>query len=109
MTIELPPVIADYFSADRDGDIDAILACFTEDALVRDEGKMNQGHDAVRAWKAKSSAAYNYVSEPFAVSGEADQAIVTSRLTGDFPGSPLDLRYFFTLHEGKIAALEIKP
>jgi hypothetical protein len=109
MTIELPPVIAEYFSADRDGDIDAILACFTEDAMVRDEGKMNQGHDAVRAWKAKSSAAYNYVSEPFATTSDADRTIVTSRLTGDFPGSPLDLRYFFTLRAGKIAALEIKP
>jgi hypothetical protein len=109
MTIQLPPVIAAYFTADRDGDIDAILACFAEGAMVRDEGKMNQGHDAVRAWKTKSSNAYNYVSEPFAVASEADQTIVTSRLTGDFPGSPLDLRYFFTLREGKIAALEIKP
>lgn len=109
MTIQLPPAIAAYFSADRAGDIDAILACFTEDALVQDEGKMNQGHDAVRAWKAKSSAAYNYVSEPFAAASDGDQMIVTSRLTGDFPGSPLDLRYFFTLRAGKIAALEIKP
>jgi ketosteroid isomerase-like protein len=109
MILQLPPAIAEYFRADRAGDIDAILTCFTEDALVRDEGKMNQGHDAVRAWKAKSSAAYNYVSEPFAATSDGDQTIVTSRLTGDFPGSPLDLRYFFTLRASKIAVLEIKP
>jgi hypothetical protein len=108
MTIELPPVVATYFDADRDGNIDAILACFTEDAMVQDEGKMNQGHEAVRAWKIKSSNAYNYTSVPFSVTIEAGRTIVTSRLTGDFPGSPLNLSYFFTLRDGKIAALEIK-
>jgi hypothetical protein len=35
--------------------------------------------------------------------------IVTSRLTGNFPGSPVDLRFFFRLERGKIAALEIIP
>ena len=34
---------------------------------------------------------------------------MTSHLEGDFPGSPLDLRYFFTLDGDKIAALEIIP
>jgi hypothetical protein len=34
---------------------------------------------------------------------------VTSRVTGSFPGSPVDLRYFFTLGRGRISTLEIKP
>jgi hypothetical protein len=34
--------------------------------------------------------------------------VVTSRLTGNFPGSPVDLRYAFRLERGKIAFLEIK-
>jgi hypothetical protein len=32
---------------------------------------------------------------------------VTSHLVGDFPGSPVDLRYFFVLDGDKIASLEI--
>jgi len=35
--------------------------------------------------------------------------VVTSRLTGNFPGSPVDLRYFFRLEGDKIASLEIVP
>jgi len=35
--------------------------------------------------------------------------IVTSRLTGNFPGSPVDLRFAFRLERGKIAFLEITP
>ena len=32
---------------------------------------------------------------------------VTARVTGDFPGSPVDLRYRFTLEGATIARLEI--
>jgi hypothetical protein len=35
--------------------------------------------------------------------------VVTSRLTGNFPGSPLNLRFFFGLDGDKIASLEIIP
>ena len=38
-----------------------------------------------------------------------DLTVITSRLTGDFPGSPVDLRFFFRLERGKIASLEIIP
>jgi hypothetical protein len=34
---------------------------------------------------------------------------VTSQVSGDFPGSPVDLRYSFTLARGRIASLEVAP
>lgn len=107
MTIHLPAPIAGYFDADRTGDADAVAAWFTEDAVVKDEGKENRGRDAVRAWKGSSSKAYSYTAEPFAMVSEGDRTIVTSHVSGDFPGSPIDLRYLFALRDGKIAALEI--
>ena len=33
--------------------------------------------------------------------------VVTSHLVGNFPGSPVDLRFFFKLEGDKIASLEI--
>jgi hypothetical protein len=35
------------------------------------------------------------------------EALVRTKLTGDFPGSPITLDFVFTLEGGKIAALEI--
>jgi hypothetical protein len=35
--------------------------------------------------------------------------VVTCRLTGSFPGSPVNLRFFFELDGEKIASLEIAP
>ena len=46
---------------------------------------------------------------PSACEEEDAKIIVTSHLTRNFPGSPVDLRYFFTLEGDKISSLEIIP
>ena len=107
MAIELPPPIAGYFLADQGADADAISRCFTEGATVRDEGHSYVGHEAIRRWKIASSEKYNYTVELFAVTNEAGLTVVTAHLTGDFPGSPVDLRYRFALDGERIDGLEI--
>lgn len=108
MLIALPRPVAAYFAADRN-DANAVALCFTENAIVIDERRTHAGSEAIRRWKAEASAKFNYTAEPFAVSEEDGQTIVTARVTGDFPGSPVDLRYAFVLKGGKIARLEIAP
>ena len=105
---DLPEPIAAYFAADRlDGK--AVARCFTRDAVVKDEGKTHLGLAAIQRWKDDASASSRYRSEPFASEQKGDLTVVTSRLTGNFPGSPVDLRFFFRLERGKIASLEIIP
>ncbi len=104
--LNFPEAIAAYFAADkRDGE--AVARCFTKRAVVKDEGHTLSGLAAIKAWKAAASAKYFYTSAPFSVEHKNDRTIVTSRLTGNFPGSPVDLRYAFRLERGKIALLEI--
>jgi hypothetical protein len=106
--LNLPEPIAAYFKADqRDGE--SVARCFTKQAVVKDEGQIHCGPEAIKAWKTATSAKYAYTSAPFAVKQRDSSYIVTSRLTGDFPGSPVDLRYLFRLERGKIAHLEITP
>jgi hypothetical protein len=104
--LTLPEPIAAYFNADKH-DGDAIVRCFTVQAIVKDEGRTHSGSDAIKAWKIDASSKYSYTSEPFAVVEQDGGYVVTSRTTGNFPGSPLDLRYVFRLERGKIAHLEI--
>jgi SnoaL-like domain len=108
MTLELPQPVAAYFTADK-GDSEAVSQCFSENAIVKDEGHAYHGRAAIKKWKADASAKYQYTSEPFACDQKEGTFVVTSRLTGNFPGSPVNLRFFFTLEGGKIASLEIKP
>jgi hypothetical protein len=106
--LSLPEPIEAYFEADK-RDSNAVANCFTSDAIVMDEGKTHTGVAAIQAWKSASSGQYSYVAEPFAVEKKDRKYLVTSRVTGNFPGNPVDLRYTFTLERGKVASLEIKP
>jgi hypothetical protein len=108
LSIDLPEPIADYFGADRvDGD--AVVRCFTSNAVVKDEGDTYTGIEAITKWKTETSAEYRYTAVPLACERQGCTTVVTSRLTGSFPGSPVTLRYFFRLKRGKIAFLEIVP
>lgn len=108
MMLELPKPIAAYFAADgQDGE--AIDPCFTDNAVVNDEGRDYRGRDAIKQWKAEASTKYQYTCEPLAYKQQDGRFVVTCRLTGDFPGSPVDLRFFFGVDGDKIASLEIIP
>lgn len=108
MSITLPKPIADYFAADRK-DGEAVARCFAENATVIDEHRTYTGRDAIRRWKAEASSQYSYVVEPVAIATEGERSIVTSHLTGNFPGSPVDLRFVFVIESDVIVALEIAP
>ncbi len=108
MTLELPESIATYFIADK-GDSQAVAQCFTENAIVKDEGHTYRGRAAIKQWKADASIKYQYTCEPFACEQKDGKVVVTSRLTGNFPGSPVNLRFCFELEDDKIASLEITP
>ena len=108
MSVDLPKPIATYFAADK-ADGEAVARCFTRDGFVKDEGSAYQGTAEIKRWKTVTSTKYAYTSEPFATKQQGAMTVVTSRLTGNFPGSPADLRYFFRLEGGKITSLEIVP
>ena len=106
--LDIAEPIAAYFEADRiDGD--AVVRCFTKDAVVKDEDHTHRGLAAIQRWKAAAAAKYQYRCEPLRAAQADARTVVTCRLTGTFPGSPIELRYFFQLERGKIASLEIRP
>ena len=108
MALKLPQPVAAYFIADR-ADIGTFVDRFTADAVVKDERHTYRGLAAIRKWKTDASKQYTYIIEPFASEEKDGLVVVTGRLTGDFPGSPLDLRFCFRLQGDKIASLEIIP
>ena len=107
-SLNLPKPIAAYFAADR-ADGKAVSQSFIDNAVVKDEGHTHRGRAAIKAWKTDASAKYEYTCEPFACEEKEGKTVVTSHLVGNFPGSPVDLRYFFKLEGDKIASLEIIP
>lgn len=106
-TLNLPPVLEAYFSAQNAHDIDRLVACFAEDAKVRDEGEDIVGRAEIRKWKEKTSAKYKISVEPLRVAEANGRHSVTAKVSGTFPGSPAELTYNFDLVDGLIATLEV--
>jgi hypothetical protein len=109
MTKSLPKPIAAYIAGSNAHNADDDALPFTADAIVRDEGRDHRGLDAIRAWKASTTKKYKPTVEILDVAQADGRTIVKGRVSGDFPGSPIELRYLFTLEGEKIARLEIAP
>jgi hypothetical protein len=107
MILEVPRPVATYLAAEKAKDTDMLVLCFADDALVHDEDRDYRGLDAIRAWKQEAEAKYQYVMEPLDASVSENTVKLRARLTGNFPGSPLELDHTFTLANDKIISLEI--
>ena len=109
MPLNLPPAVLAYFNAANDGNAEGVALCFAEDAVVRDEGRDMRGRAAILAWTQETHAKYAPVTTPLEANSPSGQLIVVAQVAGTFPGSPLPLRFHFTLGDGGISALEITP
>ena len=108
MSVDLPTPIAVYIAAENRGDTEAVAECFAEDAVVQDEGQTIQGLTAIKQWKAETKRKYQHTIEPLVSVQKDDKTIVTNRLTGNFPGSPIELEFVFTLDRNKITSLVVR-
>ena len=114
MTTSLPTIISEYFTASNGESVDAIVACFTDDAVVYDEDKEWRGLASIREWRENVATAYEYTLEvrgavPRGRLDGVERHDVYIHLEGNFPGGTVDLTCRFGLRDGHIARLEIVP
>jgi len=107
MDVNLPVPIAIYFAAENQGRIEIAAEFFAENGVVRDEGQTIKGLPAIGQWLGETKSKYQHTIEPLAFVQKDGKTIVTNRLTGNFPGSPIELEFVFTLNGDKIVSLEI--
>jgi hypothetical protein len=106
----VPDVIRRYFLLDAEREIDSIVALFTDDATVIDEGETRHGTIAIRAWQTGPASQYTYTTDVLATDSlTAERFVVTGRLTGNFPGGTAELKWDFTVAGGRISQLVIAP
>jgi len=106
MNTKLPPAIAAFFQAHNTGQTGGFNELFTGDALVSDEAHEYRGA-AIKGWIDGAITKYKPQAEVTDLAQMGDKTIVTAQVSGTFPGSPTQLRYNFTLKNGKIATLVI--
>ena len=104
----LPGIIVDYIAAANDGRIDDAAACFAHDALVHDENHDHQGLDAVRKWIAGTTESSRPKNEVLSARVDGEIHTVISEISGNFPGSPVELEFRFVIRDKKISSLTIQ-
>ena len=107
MAIKLPGPISDYIIASNAHDVKSILACFSDDAVVHDEGETPRGKESIEGWIVKTIEKYKFQFKPLRIKGDAPEVVVAVEVSGTFDGSPVTLGYHFTVENEKILSLTI--
>jgi hypothetical protein len=107
MAIKLHSTLERYFAATNRHDVAGMIADFAEAAVVKDEGREHRGIPAIREWMTETIRKYDFKAEPTNVAPVNDRTAVSVTVSGNFPGSPIALTYWFKLERQKIARLEI--
>ncbi|ANS25887.1 hypothetical protein R1CP_05795 [Rhodococcus opacus] len=109
-TTTTPEIVTRYFRAADAGDLDALTACFTDNAAVTDEGRTVRGRDGIRQWRKDLESKYIYTVEVIGAETVTDDTyVITTTVKGNFPGSPVELKYEFVLSDGLVDTLRIAP
>jgi uncharacterized protein (TIGR02246 family) len=105
--MKLPIIITELVNAQNKHDHIAYADCFTEDAIVFDEGHNHEGRQEIKTWVEAANTKYQSVMEPIDYDESADIGVLTAKVSGTFPGSPINLKYNMELTEGLISSLKI--
>jgi hypothetical protein len=105
--MNLPPLIQSYISASNAHDVEAIVVCFADDAVVRDENATRHGKIEIRRWATETIEKYKFQFKPLSADERDAKTILSVEVSGSFPGSPITLDYHFTIANDKIQSLII--
>lgn len=103
--MNLQKVIADLVKAQNNYNSQDYANCFSETAVVFDEGKTHTGRTAIKNWIEKAAHEYKMIMKPLTYS-ETGQ-VLKAEIYGTFPGSPIVVEYQFKIENGEIQSLKI--
>jgi hypothetical protein len=107
MSLVLSKPVAAYFAAANRDDAEALVQCFVDHAVVKDEGGTIEGHAAIKQWHLETKNKYHYTVESIEAVERHGKTVVLGKVSGNFPNSPVNLEHIFGLEGEKIVSLEI--
>jgi hypothetical protein len=105
--MNLPKVVADLVQAQNDFDSVAYATCFSETAVVLDEGKTHNGRKEIELWIADSNERYKATMRPVSFEEKETESILKAEVTGNFEGSPIVMSYHLGIADELIQSLKI--
>jgi hypothetical protein len=105
--MNLPNVVSELVKAQNHYDSAAYADCFSEKAVVVDEGNTYKGRTEIKEWIEGANEKFKVIMKPIAYTETEAIYILTAEVSGSFDGSPVLLDYHFEIASDKIDSLEI--
>jgi hypothetical protein len=105
--MELPKLVAQFVETQNTYDSSNYVACFTDTAIVHDEGRTHTGKEEIREWIEEANEKYRSVMNPLQYEESGPNGILTAEVSGTFPGSPIVLKFHLGLKGGLINSLKV--
>ena len=105
--MELPQLVVKFVETQNTYDSGAYIECFTENAIVHDEGKTHTGKAEIRQWIEEANEKYKSVMKPLRYEESGSNGVLTAEVSGTFPGSPIVLKFHLGLKDGIIDSLNV--
>ena len=105
--MNLPKVVADLVETQNSFDSVAYANCFSETAVVFDEGKTHNGRKEIERWIADSNERYKATITPIGFEEKENESLLKAETSGNFPGSPIVLRYHLEIVDELIQSLKV--
>lgn len=103
--MNLPIIISELVKAQNNFDNRAFANCFTETAVVYDEGKTHHGRIEIENWIAKANTEFK--TQMNLLEYNERENILSAEISGTFPGSPVVLNYHLKIFDGLIQSMKI--
>lgn len=110
MSIKLPEPIENYLRSSESGDIDRAATAFAPEATVVDEGEDTEfvGREAIHRWMTEYTSKYKTTLEVTDMVEKDGEVVLTTLVSGNFPGSPAEFAYRFRMRDGLIDRLVVE-
>ncbi|WP_256006914.1 nuclear transport factor 2 family protein [Pedobacter deserti] len=105
--MKLPKVVERFIETQNSYDSKSYTECFTESAIVHDEGKVHRGKEEIRRWIEHSNEAYQSSMELVDYEQAGSNGVLTANVSGTFPGSPIVLKFHMELKDELIDSLKV--
>ena len=95
-----------FIETQNNFDSKSFVECFTDSAIVHDEGKTYQGKKEIQQWIEHSNETYKPFTKLLKYEESGSNGVLTAEVSGTFPGSPGVLQFHMGLKNDLIDSLK---
>jgi hypothetical protein len=106
-TMNLPNVLIELVKAQNNHNSTDYANCFSETAMVIDEGRTYNGRNEIKQWIKKANDEFEILIKPVRFAETETKCSLTAEVSGTFDGSPVLLDYHFEITANIIDNLEV--